>query len=392
MLRALCHCERGALGGRSAERVRILLLIRRLDFGGAENRLIDLANALVRAGHRVIVAAGRGRGARGLLSDVDFRPLPFLAPLRPFTVAAVQRLAEAERIEIVHAHQREPGIVGAVVCSRIGAPLVATLHSRIEWDFDLPWVRQAIARLFVPSEAWVARVARVDPGLADRSIVVPNGLSTARVDGVSRSRLRVLYASRIDRFHERALRLLVRDAWPRVLRRFPRCELAIAGDGVRYGSVRREAIRTNRRVGRETVRTLGYCPDLDQQLARTGLVLGVGRVALEAAGQGAPVLLVNDAHLGPRLRPGNVHLLAGHNFVPVSSPPPTPQRLAAAVCRVLESYERVRVDAEVLSVLVRARFEHRRFVPVVEDGYRAAVEAVVPRHPLSLSPAGALHS
>lgn len=363
--------------GRLPFKVRILLLITRLDYGGAENYVVDLANALARAGHRVIVAARRGRRIGDLEADVEYRWLPFVPPLRPLTVAAVRRIAKTESVDVIHAHQREPTLVGALACEGGLAPLVATLHSRVDWDFDLPWVRQAIARLFVPSEAWLARVARLDGSLADRCVVVPNGLTSARIENAARSRCRVLYASRIDRFHGQVLRLLIREAWPEVVRRFPRCELRIAGDGPCYGTVCREARRVNRQLGRQAVCMLGYCSDLDRHLADAGLVLGVGRVALEAAGQGAPVLLVNHEHLGPLLRPTNAHLLGRNNFVPVHSPPPAAKRLAAGICRILESYNHARVDAEVLSLVVRSRYDHRRFVPIVQDGYQAAIEAGV---------------
>ena len=93
---------RASLAGRT-----ILQVLPRLDAGGAERTTIDVADALVRAGARALVASEGGRLASELQA-IGGVLLPFPAETKNplsmlLNVRKLARLIIAERVDLVHA-------------------------------------------------------------------------------------------------------------------------------------------------------------------------------------------------------------------------------------------------------------------------------------------------
>lgn len=318
--------------------MRILHLISRLDHGGAENQVTDLAEACSTRGHHIAVAARYGRRVALLPDGVVFRRVRFHPLLRVFSARAVRSIIRRERIDLVHAHQREPTIVGALVCRSTRTPLVVTLHSQFDWDLDLEWVRPHINRLIVVSKCWSQTVKGFDPDLASRSRVVTNGVRAPRLD-TPRTPTRIVYASRIDEFHGRVLVDLVREGMPRIAEGFEDAQLIVAGDGPLLARVERAARQTNADLGYTAVTCVGYQQDLSPLMASAAVVLGVGRVALEALAQATPVVLVNHAHLGSLVTPQTFDRDIHTNLVPVGGPAPSPGTLVKQIMPVLGCFD-----------------------------------------------------
>src|SRR5688500_18610097 len=93
----------------------VVQLLPALDAGGVERSTLEIADALVRAGHRAIVVSAGGRlvptlasiGAKHIALDIGRKS--------PFTfrhVAALRRLFAEQRVDIVHARSRMPAWIG----------------------------------------------------------------------------------------------------------------------------------------------------------------------------------------------------------------------------------------------------------------------------------------
>src|SRR5688572_3583243 len=93
----------------------IVQLLPALESGGVERSTLEIADALVRAGHRAIVVSAGGRlvpqltalGAEHVRLDIGRKSL---ATLRH--VPALRQLFERERVDIVHARSRLPAWIG----------------------------------------------------------------------------------------------------------------------------------------------------------------------------------------------------------------------------------------------------------------------------------------
>ena len=115
------------------ERPTILQIIPQLDAGGAELSAVEIAEAVVRAGGRALVA-GRA-GPSGGQDDCRWRrgrqrfPAATKNPLRMLANArAIARLVAAESVDLIHARSRAPAWSALLAARRTGVPFVTTYH------------------------------------------------------------------------------------------------------------------------------------------------------------------------------------------------------------------------------------------------------------------------
>lgn len=160
--------------------MRILHLITKLDRGGAQHCVRDLALAQRAAGHQVTVACGVwGPTADALvaagvevvgLRRLRHRPGP-LADLR--AVREVEGLLRTRRPDVLHCHSSKGGLVGRVAAARTGVPASYTAHG---WPFmfgSLPHrtaslVGEVLCGRFLPAE--VICVSEADLNIGKRFV------------------------------------------------------------------------------------------------------------------------------------------------------------------------------------------------------------------------------
>ncbi|MEO6171041.1 MAG: glycosyltransferase [Lysobacter sp.] len=115
--------------------VTVLQLLPALESGGVERSTLEIAEALVNAGHRALVVSAGGRlvprlqalGATHVTMDIGRKSLATLAQVRP-----LRRLIEHERIDIVHVRSRLPAWIARFALTGIPVTrrpyLVSTVH------------------------------------------------------------------------------------------------------------------------------------------------------------------------------------------------------------------------------------------------------------------------
>lgn len=110
----------------------ILQIIPKLDAGGAEIAVIDMAEAIVRAGGRALVLAEPGRlTARVREAGGEVRDFPAATknPLRMAENArAMARLVAQEGVRLIHARSRAPAWSALAAARRARVPFVTTYH------------------------------------------------------------------------------------------------------------------------------------------------------------------------------------------------------------------------------------------------------------------------
>ena len=116
-------------------RLTVIQLLPALESGGVERSTLEIAEALVRAGHRALVVSAGGRlvprlqalGAEHIALDIGRKSLLTLRHVR-----ALRALLVRERVDLVHARSRLPAWIGVLALR--GMPpaqrprLVTTMH------------------------------------------------------------------------------------------------------------------------------------------------------------------------------------------------------------------------------------------------------------------------
>ena len=115
------------------EPLTVLQVIPRMRAGGAELGCLQIATALVKAGHRAIVASEGGQLVEPLTAAGAEHIIMPLASKNPLILAGNARrlaaLIRHEGISIIHARSRAPAWSALVAARRTGIPFVTTYHS-----------------------------------------------------------------------------------------------------------------------------------------------------------------------------------------------------------------------------------------------------------------------
>jgi len=110
----------------------ILQIIPRLDAGGAERTTVDIAEALVKAGARALVATEGGRLVRELEAKGGV-VIPFPAATKnPLSmirnIFRLRTVFAREKVDIIHARSRAPAWSAFFAARLSGIPFVTTYH------------------------------------------------------------------------------------------------------------------------------------------------------------------------------------------------------------------------------------------------------------------------
>ena len=320
----------------------LLQVVPSLETGGAEQSALDVAEAVIRAGGRAIVASSGGRMVKLLKAfGAEFVPMPvqtknpLLGIVNAFRLAALIR---REKVAVIHVRSRAPAFSALWASRMSGAPMVATYHgaypakSRLKRWYNSVMTKGAmvIANSAFTREHLQAQHA-VDP---EKVVTIPRGLSLSRFDpvavphertaalaaawGVSQGdgRVRVLLPGRLTRLKGQ---LVLVEAAARLHAQGRRDFLILlVGDDQGRGAYRAEVQDAIAQAGlSDAVRLLGHCDDMPAAYLAADIVAvpstvpeTFGRTAVEAQAMGRPVIASALGGLTETVVPGESGWLA----------------------------------------------------------------------------------
>jgi peptidoglycan/xylan/chitin deacetylase (PgdA/CDA1 family)/glycosyltransferase involved in cell wall biosynthesis len=394
--------------------MRILHVLSAGFFAGSAAYAVQLAEAHQAQGHRV-----------WMLSDSD--QLPTTAPQikaaisnrrygqRLRNILLIRQLVQDQAIDVVHCHSRAASWLSYFALQGLKVPLVSTVHGRQHLHtstsvFDI--YGDKVVAICRNLRLHLSEEVQMDPA---KIVEIPNGVRFADTAPNEELRMRneeladdksaadnssffiphsslsaasplseAPRVSFIGRFNggkgERAAALL-EQVFPVLLAEFPSLRLALVGGELEHlPAAGKTALAQLQAQFGDRVEVVGFTDDVAGWLARTSLVIGAGRVAIEALGAGRAVLALGEAayvglvteesfddaaasnfgDISARLMPAGVDfglvLAAAQAYL--RDPQPLPVALQQ---RVQAHYAIARVAAAVLDVYQSARM--RKAVP-----------------------------
>ena len=362
---------------------RLLLVVDSLDIGGAERQVVDLAIALHRKGHEVVVACSVGGELSGLLQEggIPVRVLLGRLVKRRFSLAfarKLRKLIKGEGFDLVHAHVYASASAAAVATLGQNVPLVVTEHSEGSWR---TWRARQMSRWIYRRAKHVVAVSspirrllldeyRVPP---QHVILVPNAVTPNSGSTLRES------PSLSDQWREGPLVGVVAQLKPekglsnfleaaaRVSRLLPDVRFLVVGDGPLRGEL--EGLAEGLGVGRH-VRFLGFRSDaralveLLDVLVVPSLSEGAPLVVLEAMAAGIPVVASAVGGIPDQIRHEKEGLLV---------PPGDSTALGDALLGLLRNSARARRLGEAGRQRWTSEFSYATMVGRVEAVYRSAL-------------------
>ena len=365
------------------ERITVLQVIPRMRAGGAELGCLQIAEALVKAGHRALVASEGGQMVESLAAvGAEHIVLP-VASKNPVTLALnARRMGEIirrEGVSVIHARSRAPAWSAFMAAHKARIPFVTTYHSeysergRLKNFYNSVMARSdtviavsdymahLIRTRYSTPEDRIAVIHRAfDPAKFDPSAMTPERVAAVRQEfGADGSKPVLLLAGRITPRKSQhhlvaALGILKQRGGPGVV-----CVLAGEIEKPEF-KAELEAQAGKLGVG-EALRFPGHVRDMAAAYAITDISLniseqeGLPRVAIESQAMGVP-MIVSDTGPGREvaLTPPDVALSAASGLrVPYADP----KALAEAIATMLAWSETERKACGARGAKhVRARF------------------------------------
>lgn len=313
--------------------MKILILTDRLEIGGAETHVAQLAEALVALGNEVIVASSGGaiadelqkRGIMHIRMPLDSHsPLCWLLLRRK-----IRQLIVRERIDVAHAHARIPALLIHRV-RRLGCAEIVTVHAK----FRAGLLRRLLSRWgensIAVSEDLRAYLHNVYEIPMQRITVIPNGINletfAPKTKKAGSPITRILFASRLDADCSTGAELLCEIA-PLIAEKIPNVRITIAGGGEKMPEIAQRAAKINHTLGFLCVQACGAVQDMALLLQEQNIFVGVSRAALEAAACGCAVILCGNEGYGGILTEENFWQASLSNFCARDTQQPNTQVL-----------------------------------------------------------------
>jgi glycosyltransferase involved in cell wall biosynthesis len=299
-------------------------MVKRFQFGGAENHVCELANALVAENHLVWLLSGPGLQVCRLNPAINHKVVRFSDFILIFHFFSLVRLIRKERIEIIHSHQRLPILLGSLAAKWCKIPIVATVHGSPLTDLKTKTVQKHVNRVITIRESCY-NLLKDSPSLRSRVVMIPNGiqLPLQQLSGeAGKSGFSLYYISRFDKHHVQLLKFFLSEVWPQMTGKYPDSTLSVVGDGSGFRKILRFWQGKRFDPYRQNIRFEGFCPDVPVLYPKANLVMGVGRVAIESMVHGVPVLSVKYNHLGPIVTRSNFKEMQYANFVDLKAKAP----------------------------------------------------------------------
>ena len=329
--------------------MNILQVIPQLDAGGAERTTLEVAQAIVAAGGRAIVASQGGRleGELKALGGELFRlPMATKNPLVAWqNVSALEKIINTEKVDIVHVRSRAPALSARAACNRTGAHYVTTYHGTYNASSGLKrWYNSFMAKgeLVIANSRFIHDHVLSEHRIDEAKIrVIPRGVDLERFDedAIEPERVRALVEAwgldDADRIVLMPGRLTGWKGQREVLQAYGKLHtsgvllpvLILAGDAQGRNAYVAELEAIIAEHGLEArVKIVGHCSDMPAALWLSRLVLtpsiepeAFGRTAAEAGAMGRLVIaadhggareVIIQGDTGWRVPPGDVDALA----------------------------------------------------------------------------------
>ncbi|MBC7836310.1 glycosyltransferase [Acetobacteraceae bacterium] len=289
---------------------KILFVITKANWGGAQRYVFDLATAAHARGHEVVVAYGQPGLLEKKLLAANINTFPILSLKRDVSFGAdiksffeLYRLFKKEQPDVVHLNSSKAGGVGALAARLAGVPnIIFTAHG---WAFNenrnsiaraLLWIMSWATALLVTRVICVSeyelRLAKRMPSVAKKAVRIYNGIDLTMHFG-SGEVIRHSFPAGVtitgtvgELTYNKNHRALIEEA-----KNNPDMYVAIVGDGELQGELQELITKHNLET---RVKLLGFIPSSEamkgfDRFSLPSIKEGLGYVILEARAAGLPI-------------------------------------------------------------------------------------------------------
>jgi peptidoglycan/xylan/chitin deacetylase (PgdA/CDA1 family) len=339
--------------------MNILMALSQFEVTGAEVYATELGNELGQRGHHLVyVSDTLTLPVKGIVRQLRFNKRSLLR--RFWHVGYLIYLIKRHKIQLVHAHSRASGWSSYVACKLTKTPMVTTVHGR-----------QPVHASRKRFHAMGFRALAVCEDIADQIIgelgVNKKSVSVVR-NGVDVSRF--LPRHRLQN-PKPVIAIVGRLTGPKGDLAFQLVDRVLDLDAYEVRVITGSAMTSRFEGFREKVDFRFSVSDMPSEIAQADLVIGAGRVAIEALLMGVPVFAAGEAKIYGLIDASNLAEAMSSNFGDIGKGFPEID-VQALVMQVKNALRSKSVSEEVRAQ-VAAAYDLQRITDQIEVQYQSAV-------------------
>lgn len=309
--------------------MRILLASMRMDIGGAETHILELACELKRRGNYVVVASEGGVFTKNLEENGIKHVYAPLCSKKPSALKesykALAEIIKNDKIEIVHSHARIPNFIIWFLRRKYHFGFVSTLHfaftkKKFVEKFTV-WGEKNLA----VSEDLRRHLIKNSRVKANNIVTTVNGINPALFSEecdtqylydefpLKKDTKKIVCVCRMERVNCESMYALVRKA-EAIEKKIKNVQIILVGDGEAYDELSEKAREVNRKTKKNTVILTGARTDVNKIIKICDIFVGISRAALEAMTSGKLVVLTGSYGHAGVLYPKNFEINMKSNF------------------------------------------------------------------------------
>ncbi|KIL38467.1 hypothetical protein SD70_26235 [Gordoniibacillus kamchatkensis] len=346
--------------------MKILMLVSRLNIGGTEKYILSLSQSLLAHGVQVGVATDGGPLASSFKkAGIKLHIVPIGKKLK--RISLLSSIMAKESYSLIHAHDSKAFAQAVTLSQKHKIPLIVTIHGTYHRRATLLSAARTSKRLIAVSPKLTRWL--VNQKIPKNKIqMIPNGIDIATFRPAAnknhwRKALRLpqtaqilVYAGRFSSDKYPIARNVVLAA--ERIAKYNRQFLAVlVGPGPSRSNLVQLAAKANRRLGRTAIIIRPPMSNIQHAYYVSDVVVGTGRVALEAMACAKPVVAAGVAGYCGIVQQKNINQMVQCHFGDHGAIAPiTPEKLSSDINSLLRNPIKARSLGELGATTVKRRF------------------------------------
>jgi peptidoglycan/xylan/chitin deacetylase (PgdA/CDA1 family)/glycosyltransferase involved in cell wall biosynthesis len=358
--------------------LRILHVLSSNFYAGSVAYALQLAERQSADGHEVFMVTDQ----TGLSDKITCLQLPVSnrSLLQRFNnIRFLQKVIRERDISVVHAHSRAASWIAHYAVRGTRVPLVSTIHGR-----------QVKHSALKSNDVYGEKVIAICPQLVDhlakeiridrqKLVFLPNPLDFEYLKQIKRTRAHdgsvvISVVGRLNGPKGAHISDLMTHVFPHLLLQYPALSVQIVGgEWDSFPQAGKESFTDLQSRFGDRIRYLGFSKQAMQLMADSDVVIGAGRVAMEALALGAAVFALGEACCPGLVNNDNLVEAIGTNFGDILSVAAPFRPDPVAITRELEAYVTGEVAPEVDFTELSRIYDINRIMPKILSTYTSAI-------------------
>ncbi len=279
--------------------MNILHVLSQFEVNGAETFAATLADEQIKNGHTVFIISDT--------FQTTTKATVFLHPIgkrdlkqRFANISFLKQFIRKHNIHVIDAHSRAASWVSYFATRKGKTPLVSHIHAQQHIHFSSKNFPIYGEKLVAVCKTIYSHLNYDLKYSLDKLSLVKNGINLdswnyQKCEHNGQKKI-VAYVGRLSGFKGDTLLKLIEESFPKILEKIPEVEIHIIGGMNEKSKILPTIEKTNKRVGKDFIIPKGFSRNVQEIYQTADVVVGSGRVAMEALACGARVVAVGESN------------------------------------------------------------------------------------------------